>query len=172
MKKFMEVDKNKKAVQGRCEQLEETLKQTESKIKELTEVREVSKLVENRFKQLETTLKQTNVRMEELEEVNEFNKAVHERCEQLEASVRQTEVKIKELLGIKKDLEEKSQRLHDSLKQNDAQMCEQEETILKLRFDVERKDASIASRDDNLATAETLLKELNESKNETKKQLS
>ena len=79
---------------------------------------------------------------------------------------------MKELLGIKKYLEEKSQRLNDSLKQNDAQMCEQEETIYKLRFDVERKDTSIASRDDNLAIAETLLKELNESKNETKKQLS
>ena len=45
-------------------------------------------------------------------------------------------------------------------------------SIHKLRFDIERKDTSIASRDDNLATPETLLKVLNGSKNETKKQLS
>ena len=45
-------------------------------------------------------------------------------------------------------------------------------SIHKLSFDIERKDASISSRDDHLLTPETLLKELNESKNETKKQLS
>eukprot|EP00091_Calanus_sinicus_P014197 TRINITY_DN31615_c0_g1_i1.p1 TRINITY_DN31615_c0_g1~~TRINITY_DN31615_c0_g1_i1.p1 ORF type:complete len:316 (+),score=123.61 TRINITY_DN31615_c0_g1_i1:153-1100(+) len=68
-------------------------------------------------------------------------------------------------------LEERCGDFEEILKQNDAKIFELEEKGRILTYEMERKDKTIAKKDENLSEAEGLLKELNASKKELKKRL-
>ena len=55
------------------------------------------------------------------------------------------------------------------MKSSDVTIFSHEENLRIMKYEIERKEASIKTKDENLATAETLLKELTESKKEAKK---
>jgi len=80
-------------------------------------------------------------------------------------------VELEKLKGTNTKLEERCGDLDEILKQNDAKMFELEEKVRIFAYEMERKDKSIASKDENLSIAERLLTELNDSKKEMKKQL-
>jgi len=68
-----------------------------------------------------------------------------------------------------RSLKERCTQLECEAKENEATIFSHEENLRILKYEMERKDASMKIKEENLATAETLLKELNESKKETKK---
>jgi len=68
-------------------------------------------------------------------------------------------------------LEERCEDLEEVSKQTDAKNFELEEKVRILAYEMERKDKSIAKKDENMSEAEGLLRELNDKKKELKKHL-
>ena len=67
------------------------------------------------------------------------------------------------------NLQERCTELENLVKSSDVTIFSHEENLRIMKYEIERKEASIKTKDENLATAETLLKELTESKKEAKK---
>jgi len=76
---------------------------------------------------------------------------------------------IEKLRGTNSMLDERCGDLEEIVKQNDGKMFELEEKARILTYEMERREKAIASKDENLSIAETLLTELNDSKKEIKK---
>merc|ERR1719341_1265087 len=136
------------------------------------EVEKWQKLAEDRSKSEDLTNLMAKMEIREEEMSNNLSSLMQKlELKEKELARMKSEFKKKEveLKDAKQSLEDRYTQLESVVKENDATIFSHEENLRILKYELERKDASIRIKEENLATAETLLKELNESKKEAKK---
>ena len=136
------------------------------------EVEKWQKLAEDRSKSEDLTNLMAKMEIREEEMSNNLSSLMQKlELKEKELARMKSEFKKKEveMKDAKQSLEDRYTQLESVVKENDATIFSHEENLRILKYELERKDASIRIKEENLATAETLLKELNESKKEAKK---
>ena len=138
----------------------------------VSEVEKWQKLAEDRSKSEDLTnlMAKMEIREEEMSSnLSSLMQKLEVKEKELERIKNETKKKEVELKDAEKSLKDRCAQLECAAKENEATIFSHEENLRILKYEMERKDASIKIKEENLATAETLLKELNESKKETKK---
>merc|ERR1719341_3034092 len=136
------------------------------------EVEKWQKLAEDRSKSEDLTNLMAKMEIREEEMSNNLSSLMQKlELKEKELARMKSEFKKKEveMKDAEKSLKDRYTQLESVVKENDATIFSHEENLRILKYEMERKDASIRIKEENLATAETLLKELNESKKEAKK---
>eukprot|EP00092_Neocalanus_flemingeri_P001125 GFUD01001199.1.p1 GENE.GFUD01001199.1~~GFUD01001199.1.p1 ORF type:complete len:1705 (-),score=626.81 GFUD01001199.1:124-5238(-) len=105
------------------------------------------------------------------EDVTNLMSKYETEMQKIKSEFAKKKIELDNLKGTNSKLEERCVDLEEILKINDAKIFEVEEKVRILTYEVERKDKSIASKDENLSIAECLLKELHDSKKEMEKHL-
>merc|ERR1712130_1054421 len=138
----------------------------------VNEVEKWQKLAEDRSKSEDLTNLMAKMELREEEMSNNIS-SLMQKLELKETEVARMKSELtknaNEIKEAEKILKDQCTQLESLVNENDATIFSHEENIRILKYEMERKDASIKIKDENLATAETLLKELNESKKEAKK---
>merc|ERR1719341_2890355 len=136
------------------------------------EVEKWQKLAEDRSKSEDLTNLMAKMEIREEEMSNNLSSLMQKlelkekELARMKSEFKKKEVEMKDAEKIFKD---RCTQLESVVKENGATIFSHEENLRILKYEMERKDASIKIKEENLATAETLLKELNESKKEAKK---
>merc|ERR1719341_3232237 len=136
------------------------------------EVEKWQKLAEDRSKSEDLTNLMAKMEIREEEMSNNLSSLMQKlELKEKELARMKSEFKKKEveMRDAKQSLEDRYTQLESVVKENGATIFSHEENLRILKYELERKDVSIRIKEENLATAETLLKELNESKKEAKK---
>ena len=139
------------------------------------EVEKWQKLAEDRRKSEDLTNLMAKMEIREEEMSNNLNSLLkkldlkEKELARMKSEYSKKEMEMKDTEGKFEDLQERCTQLESEVKENGATIFSHEENLRILKYEMERQDASIKVKDENLATAETLLKELNESKKEVKK---
>merc|ERR1719220_3322633 len=141
----------------------------------VNEVEKWQKLAEDRSKSEDLTNLMAKMEIRE-EEMSNILSSLMQKLEskekelaRMKSEYSKKEMEMKDTEGKFEDLQERCTQLESEVKENGATIFSHEENLRILKYEMERQDASIKVKDENLATAEKLLKELNESKKEVKK---
>ena len=187
-------DKKQDQDRSRAEDLSNMMSNLEVRDKEIKRFKKETNELETKMKNKETDMakvkadlesklafkesEMTKVKVElvkrrtEVKELQEKEDIKDSEFAKVKSEYMKKKAEVKELKELNRSLEERCEHLEGILNQQETKMFDHEENIRILKYEMERKDKSIASKDENLSTAETLLKELNDAKNETKKQFS
>merc|ERR1719361_2067579 len=141
----------------------------------VSEVEKWQKLAEDRSKSEDLTNLMAKMEIREKEMSNNLNSLLkkldlkEKELIRMKSEYSKKEMEMKDTEGKFEDLQERCTQLESEVKENGATIFSHEENLRILKYEMERQDAFIKVKDENLATAEMLLKELNESNKEVKK---